>query len=156
MKAVFGEPLPEFGLAVTAMADKIKSGAMLIEGKALLPVSLMLESERCSEGWIWLKNLDRYRLARKVRDRGWNFFSIRGEVKARAFGLDVEKTTRRALARVLADPKSAAFNCLEITEVVLLRFLGLPYVSISARPRHIQESNVLFQSKLAQSELAAA
>jgi len=40
--------------------------------------------------------------------------------------------------------------------VVLLRFLGLPYVSISARPRHIQESNVLFQSKLAQSELAAA
>ena len=131
------------------MADKIKTGAMLIEGKALLPVSLMLESERCSEGWIWLKNLDRYRLARKVRDRGWNFFSIRGEVKARAFGLDVEKTTRRALRRVLANPKSAAFNCREITEVVLIRFLGLPYVSISACPRHIQESNVLLQSELA-------
>lgn len=138
------------------MADKIKTGAMLIEGKALLPVSLLLESERCSEGWILLKNLDRYKLARKVRDRGWNFFSIRGEVKARAFGLDVQKTIRRALTRVLADPQSAEFNCREITEVVLIRFLGLPYVSISASPRHIQESNVLSQSQLPQSRLAAA
>ena len=130
------------------MTDKIKAGAMLIEGKTLLPNSLLLESEKCSGGWILLKNLDRYRLDRKVRDRGWNLFSIRGKVKASAFGLDVEKTTRKALTRVLAASKSGAFNCLEITEVALRRFLGLPYVSISARPRHIQQSNVLSQSKL--------
>ena len=130
------------------MTDKIKAGAMLIEGKTLLPNSLLLECEKCSEDWILLKNLDRYRLDRRIRDRGWNFFSIRGELKASAFGLDVEKTTRKALTRVLAASKSEAFNCLEITEVALLRFLGLPYVSISARPRHIQQSNVLSPSKL--------
>ena len=130
------------------MTDKIKAGAMLIEGKTLLPNSLLLESEKCSGGWILLKNLDRYRLDRKIRDRGWNFFSVQGELKASAFGLDVEKTTRKALLRVLAASKSKAFNCLEITEVALLRFLGLPYVSISARPRQIQQSNVLSESKL--------
>ena len=130
------------------MTDKIKAGTMLIEGKTLLPNSLLLECEKCSEDWILLKNLDRFRLDRRIRDRGWNFFSIRGELKASAFGLDVEKTTRKALLRVLATSKSKAFNCVEITEVALLRFLGLPYVSISARPRHIQQSNVLSQSNL--------
>ena len=130
------------------MADKIKSGAILIEGKTLLPHSLLLESENCSGGWILLKNLDRYRLDRKVRDRGWNLFSIRGKVKASAFGLDVETTTRKALARVLTAPKSGEFNCLEIAELVWRRFWRLHYVTISVCPRHIQQSNVLSKSKL--------
>ena len=138
------------------MADNIKTGTMLIKGKALLPDSLILGSERCSGGWILLKNLDRFRLARKVRDRGWSFFAMRGEVKATAFGLNVEKTTRRALLRVLASPTSAEYNCLELMEVVRMRFLGLPCVSISACPRHIQESNILPQSKMPQSKLVAA
>jgi len=70
-----------------------------------------------------------------------------GEVDATAVGSDLEETTRRAVKKVIACMKSAGFNCLEIAQVAAKRFLGLPYLTVSAHPRHIQESIVLFDSK---------
>ena len=125
------------------MADKIKVGAILIEEGALLPESLWLESEPCSNGWRRVKNLDGYGLDRRVREAGWTFFFLAGEIKASVIGFDLEKTTHRAIMRLLANLKSDKLNCLEITQVVWKRFLGLPYVSVSAHSRHIQKSMVL-------------
>lgn len=130
------------------MAERIKLGAILIEGKTSLPDSLFFESERVSNGWILAKNLDRFRLERRIRDAGWTFFSVQGEFKAGVFGFSVEKTTRRALQRVLLHLKPETINCLEVTEVALNRFLGLPYVSVSARARCIRKSAVTFGSEL--------
>ena len=48
---------------------------------------------------------------------------------------------------MLARLKSEKFNSLEITRVASKRFLGVPYVSVSARSRHIQESLFLFCDK---------
>ena len=39
---------------------------------------------------------------------------------------------------------SKIFNCPEITQMVAERFLWLPFMTVSARSRHIQESPVLF------------
>jgi len=125
------------------MADKIKAGAILIEEGALLPESLWLESEQCLSGWRRVKNLDGYGLDRRVREAGWNFFSLAGEIKASVFGFDLEKTTHRAITQLLANLKSDKLNCLEITHVVWKRFLGLPYVSVSAHSRRIQKSMIL-------------
>lgn len=66
-----GEPLTE----------PIKMGAILIKGTTLLPDSLLFESERVSNGWILVKNIDRYRLERRIRDAGWTFFAGRGELR---------------------------------------------------------------------------
>ena len=125
------------------MADEIKTGTILIEEGTLLPESVQFERETYSNRWRSVKDLDGYGLDRKIRDAGWNFFFMAGEIKASAFGSDVEKTLHRAIARLLANLKSERFNCLEITQVVLKRFLGLPYVSVSAHSRHIQESMFL-------------
>ena len=125
------------------MADKIKVGAILIEDGALLPESLWLESEQCLNGWRRVKNLDGYGLDRRVREAGWTFFSLAGEIKASVFGFDLDKTMHRAITQLLANLKSDKLNCLEITQVVWKRFLGLPYVSVSAHSRHIQKSMVL-------------
>jgi hypothetical protein len=38
---------------------------------------------------------------------------------------------------------SDKLNSLEITQVAAKRFMGLPYVTVSAHPRHIQESMFL-------------
>jgi len=65
------------------------------------------------------------------------------------FGLDVEKTTQKAVGQVLSALKSTECNCLEITQVALNRFLGVHHMSVSARPRYIQEGPVLSQSKVA-------
>ena len=129
------------------MPDKIKVGSILIEEGALLPESLRFESETYSIGWRLVKNLDAYGLDRKIREAGWNFFYMAGEIKASVFGFGGERALRRAVNRVIAYMKSDGLNSLEITQVVAKRFLGLPYVTISAHSRHIQESTSLSHAK---------
>ena len=70
-----------------------------------------------------------------------------GEIRASVFGFDREKALGRAVNRLLANLKAEKFNSLEITRVAAKRFLGLPYVNVSAHQRHIQESMVLFHAE---------
>ncbi len=128
------------------MADKIKTGTILIKEGALLPESLRFESEPYLKGWRLLKNLDSSGMDRQIFEAGWTFFYMAGEVDATAVGSDSGKTKRRAVRKVIAYIKSDRLNCLEIAQVAVKRFLGLPYVTVSAHWRHIQESPVLFQA----------
>jgi hypothetical protein len=130
------------------MADKIKTGTILIKDGALLPESLRFESEPYSKAWRLVKNLEACGLDRRIRDAGWTFFFMAGEVNATALGPDLGMTTRRAVRKVIASMKSDRLNCLEITQVVVKRFLGLRHVSVSAHRRHIQESMFLFRAEL--------
>ena len=128
------------------MPDTIKTGTILIKEGTLLPEALRVESDPCAPGWRFVKNLDGYGLDRKIHEAGWTFFCLAGEIKATVFGFDGQKTVRRAVKRILANLKLEKFNSLEITGVASKRFLGVPYVSASARSRHIQESPFLFQT----------
>lgn len=135
------------------MADKIKTGTILVQEGLLLPDSVRFEGEPYSKGWRLVKNLDGYGLERKIHEAGWNFFYLAGEIEAGAFGFDRELVLRRGVKRALANLKSERFNSMEITQVVAERFLGLLYVTVSAHPRHIQEGIILFQAKrLAESD----
>ena len=142
------------------MADKIKKGTILIEEGTPLPESLRFESEPYSNGWRLVKDLNGYELDQKTTKAGWNFFYMAVEIKATVFGFYEEKALRRAVERILTNLKSEKFNCLEITQVAAKSFLGLPYVTVSAHPRHIQESVVLFRAQRLpewdQAKLAAA
>jgi hypothetical protein len=86
-------------------------------------------------------------LDREIHEAGWTFFCLAGEIKATVFGFDAQKVVRRAVKRILAKLKSERFNSLEITQVASKRFLGLPYATVSACSRHIQESVFLFRGK---------
>lgn len=142
------------------MADKINTGTILIKEGTTLPESLQSESEPFSKGWRLIKNLDGSALDRKLCEARWTLFYMAEEVSAVAVGSDLEKMTRRAVKRVISSMRSDRLNCVEIAHVTAKRFLGLPYVTVSARPRHIQESMFLFHAKrLAewdQAKLAAA
>lgn len=129
------------------MADQISAGTILIKEGTLLPEDLKLESEPYSKGWRVVKNLGSSELDRKLCEARWTFFYMAGGVDATAVGLDLEKITRRAVKSVLASMKSGSLNCLEIVHVAEKRFLGLSSVTVSARPRHIQESMFLFHAK---------
>ena len=129
------------------MAEKVTTGTILIKEGTPLPECLRLESEPYLKGWRLVENLDSRGLDRKIREAGWTFFYMAGGARATAFGSDLEKTTRRAVKKVLASMKSDRMNCLEIAQVVVKRFLGLLYVTVSAQPRHIQESMFLFHAK---------
>jgi hypothetical protein len=131
------------------MADRIKVGTILIEEGTLLPESLrFVDSEPYAKGWRLVKNLEACGLDGKLREAGWTFFFMAGEVKATALGPGLGMTTRRAVRKVIASMKSDRLNCLEITQVVVKRFLGLRHVSVSAHRRQIQESMFLFRAEL--------
>ena len=129
------------------MAETIKAGTILFKDGTFLPDALQFESEPCATGWRLVKDLDGYGLDRKIREAGWTFFCIAGEIKSIVFGFEGQTSVRRAVKRMLARLKSEKFNSLEITRVASKRFLGVPYVSASARSRHIQESLFLFCDK---------
>ena len=124
------------------MADRVQEGSILINGETILPSSLwiFLDTEEYSRGWRLVKNFDSYALTQKVTEEGWLCLFTVGRVKARAFGFGEEKTTRKAIDRLLADLKPKTSNGLEITEVSLKSFLELTYVSVSARRRNIQKN----------------
>jgi hypothetical protein len=126
------------------MANTIKTGTILIREGALLPESLLIESEPYAPGWSLVKRLDIDGMSQTIGKAGWAFLYMAGVIRTSAFGFDEEKTTRKAIKRVIEHMRSKKFNCLEITQVVAERFLWLPFVTVSARSRHIQESPVLF------------
>jgi len=132
------------------MTDTIKPGTILIKEGTLLPEALLIESEPCAPGWRLVKNLDGYGLGRKIYEAGWTFSWRPGEIGTTVFGLDEQKTLRRAVEQILTNLESAEFNSLEIMRVTLecsKRFQGVHYVTVSAQSRHIQKSEPLFRAK---------
>jgi hypothetical protein len=88
------------------MPEVIKTGTILIKDGTLLPDALQFESEPCATGWRLVKDLDGYGWHRKINEAGWTFFNLDSEIKATIFGFDGQKTVRRAVKRILANPKS--------------------------------------------------
>ena len=129
------------------MPNTITAGKILMRECTELPGAMWLESEPYAAGWRLVKNLDGYGLGRQIHEAGWTFFCQAGDIKAITFGIDEQQMVRRAVQRILAKVESGKFNCLEITQVANRRFLGVPYASVSARSRHIQESVFLFEDK---------
>ena len=120
-------------------------GTILIRENTLLPAGLAIESEPFLPGWRVVKNLDGSALARKVEGANWNFFYLAGATSATVLGRDRLGTLRRAAKRVLAK-QEAQFNSLEMG-VVSKRFLGIPFMSIAAYSRHIQQGTCLVPAK---------
>jgi hypothetical protein len=129
------------------MTEKITTGTILIKEGSPMPECLRLESEPYLKSWRLVKNLDSRGLDRKIREAGWTFFFMAGDANATAVGSDLERTTRRAIKKVIASMKSDRLNCLEIAQVAVKGFLRLPYVTVSAHPRHIQQSMFLFHAE---------
>jgi hypothetical protein len=129
------------------MTQTIEIGTLLLKEGTSLPKTLALESDPYGKGWRRVKNLDSSGVDRKLCEAGWTFFYMAGEVKAMAFGSDLEKTTRRAVKKLIGNMKSGKFNCLEISLVAAKSFMGLPYVLVTGHARHIQESIYLFHNK---------
>jgi hypothetical protein len=123
------------------------SQAILIRENSHLPADLAIETEVFLPGWRIVKNLDRSALTRKIEGGNWNFFYLAGEIRATVLGRDQAGTLRRAVKRVLAKREGQKFNSLEITKVDSKRFLGIPFMSVTAHYRHIQQGIGLVAAK---------
>jgi hypothetical protein len=124
------------------MAHAIKMGTILIREGTLLPAGVPVESDVFSPGWRLVKNLQGDGLDQKFHEADCTFFSVAGELGTTVFGLDEQKTLRKAVEQILAKRGSAEFNSVEIIRVAWetsKRFLGVRSVTVSAQSRDIQE-----------------
>jgi len=122
------------------MTPTVQVGTILIEEQPLIAKVLGLESEPYLGNWGVVKAFDSSALERKIHAAGWNFFFMAAEVKVMFFGALEAKKIQNALKRILVKLTHQNFNSLEITGIVAKRFLGVPYVTVSAHSRHIQQS----------------
>jgi hypothetical protein len=90
--------------------------------------------------WGMVTAPDALALDGKIHAAGWNFFFMAAEVKAMFFGSLKAAKVQRALKRILAKVEQQHFNGLEVTAIVARHFLGVPYVTVSAHSRHMQQS----------------
>jgi hypothetical protein len=118
----------------------IEVGTILIEDRPQITQFFGFEIEPYARGWSVLRGIDGVALDLKIHAAGWNLFFMAPEVKVTFFGsLDAAKI-RNAVQRILQKVKPQSFNCLEVTNIVAKRFLGMSYATVSAHSRHIQQS----------------
>ena len=122
------------------MPSTVEVGTILMREWTGMPQFIGVETEPLFEGWSMVNVPDTSPLDRKIRAAGWNFFFMATEVKAMFFGSLSATKIKGALRRILAKVKLQHFNGLEVTEIVSRRFLGVPYVTMSAHSRHLQHS----------------
>lgn len=122
------------------MPPTVQVGTILMKEWPGIRQLLGLESEPCWGEWSLLKVLDGFALHRKIHAARWNFFFMAAEVKVMFFGSIGAANMQNALKRILEKVKQQRFNGLEVTEISARRFLGIPYVTVSAHSRHMQQS----------------
>ena len=115
-----------------------------------------LQTEPCFEEWSVVKVPDASALDRTIRAAGWNFFFMATEAKAMYFGFPGEEKIQSAVKRILAKVNWQHFNGLEVTRIAARRFLGVPYVTLSAHSRHMQQSCNLESSEARRTSQNAA
>ena len=122
------------------MPPTVQVGTILMKQCPRMTELLGLENEPYSGNWSTVTVLDGFALDRKIHAVGWNFFFMAAEVKVMFFGAVGAKKMQNALRRILAKVKLQDFNGLEVTGIVAKRFLGVPYVTVTAHSRHVQQS----------------
>ena len=103
-----------------------------------------LKSEPYSPGWESVQTSSPDALDGSIRKAGWNFFFLADRIQGIAGLLSGrERGLEKAVQRLLAKAKPSKLNCVQITDISSRRFLGFPYIRVSAHARHIQRGTPL-------------
>ena len=126
---------------IHCVTDAIREGSILIADGVGLPDSMLLRLEPYSGGWSAVTD-DRKAFEKEVESAGWTFFYMAGEIKVTVFDFHRPKALRAAWIRLVANIRSQGCNCIQITRIAGKSFMKVPYVSIYAHPRHLQQGRV--------------
>lgn len=123
-----------------SMTPIVQVGTILIgEESPRITEVLALQSEPYFGNWSVVKALDGFTLGDKIHAARWNFIFMADEIKATFLGAVGASKVRGALQQIAQKAKEQNFNCLEVTGIAVKSFLGVPYTTVSAHSRHIQQ-----------------
>jgi hypothetical protein len=118
----------------------LQAGDIMVERGTALPPGPMVESNSAT-GWVSLaKHLNGRQLDEDIARAGWTLLYLAGSIRIHSYGFEREKMVSAALKQVIARVKLLRCNCLQIDDVTMHSFMGMPYVSVSAHSLNIQES----------------
>ena len=121
------------------MTQQVQAGSVLIADRLEGLRAVHIESDPYGRHWSLVRHLSGFDFDRMICRAGWNFFFLAGEVTATFLGGLTPGRIRKALTGILGRVSHQHFNCLEVTAIRARSFLGLPYTTISAHWRHIQQ-----------------
>jgi len=125
----------------SSITPRVKVGTILIaEESPRMAEVLALESKPYFGKWSVLQDLDGRAVDNTIHAAGWNFFFMAAETKVLFLGALGAQRIRGAVKRILRKVGQQNFNCLEVTGIVAKHFLGVPYATVSAHSRHIQQN----------------
>ncbi|MGI9102574.1 MAG: hypothetical protein ACR2IF_09045 [Terriglobales bacterium] len=125
------------------MPIDIVAGTVLMRAGMLLPRGVSVTSDPYSRNWEVITNPDTFGMDRSLREAGWSLFFAAAALRAVTFGRREGKNARQAVDRILSRVQAQNFNCVEITELSTKHFLGIPYMSVCAHARQIQQGYTL-------------
>ena len=120
----------------------ITSGTVLMAGDAPRPPCVQVDNQAFPSAWVSVTHSLPHELEKCLLASGWTFFYMAGAFRTTAFGFDRTKMIHSALRRAIISVSQQKCNSLEIDAVTSHSFLGIPYVSVSGHPRHIQKGAV--------------
>ena len=121
----------------------VRVGSILVQEGLALPKDLNVKSESYSTHWRLVDGFSCVQLDHRLNAGEWNLFYSGFRVKGSAFGSGGPNSLRRAIFNALGKVRSQYFNCAEIVAIKKLRFLGIPYITVSAHPHHLQQGGFL-------------
>ena len=125
------------------MSVDIQAGSLMLRSGVQGPNTMSLSTSPYSSQWDLVAGRDTCESERAVRSAGWHLMCIAGEVRALAFGHNEWKNVRHAVDRILAQVLAQDFNGAEVVEIATRHFLGVPYLSVRAHARHLQQGDTL-------------
>lgn len=121
----------------------IKKGSLLLAEGTQLPETMLLESALCAPGWKLIQNVNLQAFKELISQAGWYFLFIAAQLETTVYGWNKETAIRKATKRITEQSKAAKYNCVEIMQVEANRFLGIPFVRVTAHSRQIQAQGIL-------------
>jgi hypothetical protein len=129
--------------ANNALAATVQVGTLFIRNSPVILRTLELKSESYLGTWDVLNCPQSPALDQRIRDGGSNYFFMAAEVRATVFGRLVARSIRKALKQIFRKVRDANFNSIEVTKITEKRFLGVPYITVCAHSRHLQQGSMM-------------
>ena len=121
----------------------ITPGDLFIQRDTARPRMFQIQDDAHRTGWSPVRhNLTAGELDTELSKLGWTFFYMANVIRKTALAFDREKAAATALKRVMASVREEGCNSLQVEDVERHSFMGIPYISVSVHPRHLQKSGV--------------
>lgn len=129
--------------AISGSLEQVKTGSVFIKRGTPLSRSLALPLRRIG-GWNLITGVSASELDRLLRSQGWHLFFLVPPVEAGGCALNFHAALRKALLGVFRQVEARSLNAAEINDLRGWRFFNVHYVRLTAYPRHVRDSPLLF------------